>query len=248
MQEDLRSSSFVTPLLSAPRTWIFSSCMRPSATSIDTVTMLRVRRSMPGRCQVLPQAWRVTSSCSGAVNGVAFGDRAVDIGVAEHGAAGGEALWGRVPWWLLVRGLRSMGPPPHPEPVVRALNAIPPVSASVVGTTPPAATVKLAPSSCRPRYSAGAAAGGLEGHLRDRRRGECRAHRADARVAGLITWNELSGTEYRGRAVVGRRHHRQQLDVARHRRAARANVVELAQREQHAEVVRAAGLPLRGCC
>ena len=44
----------VTRLFSELCTWTFSSCMQPSATNIDIVTMLLVRRSMFLHCQVLP--------------------------------------------------------------------------------------------------------------------------------------------------------------------------------------------------
>jgi hypothetical protein len=52
----------VTPLVNAPRTWIFSSFGFAMAASMARLTMLRVRRSRPGRPQTSPQQYRSASS------------------------------------------------------------------------------------------------------------------------------------------------------------------------------------------
>src|SRR5262245_21369229 len=57
--------SFVTPFASAPRTWALISCGRFSAESMARFKRLRVFLSSPGRPQISPQQYCVTSSCSG---------------------------------------------------------------------------------------------------------------------------------------------------------------------------------------
>src|SRR5262249_49123290 len=57
--------SFVTPFASAPRTWALISCGRFSADSIARFRRLRVFLSKPGRPQISPQQYCVTSSCNG---------------------------------------------------------------------------------------------------------------------------------------------------------------------------------------
>src|SRR3569833_975616 len=63
-------SSSVAPLVTAPRTWTASSCIRFSAVSMAMFRRLRVLRSRPGRVQISPQQYSVTSSCTGRLNSV----------------------------------------------------------------------------------------------------------------------------------------------------------------------------------
>src|SRR5262245_24858721 len=60
--------SFVTPFARAPRTWALISCGRFSAESIARFRRLRVFLSKPGRPQISPQQYCVTSSCNGRLN------------------------------------------------------------------------------------------------------------------------------------------------------------------------------------
>ena len=84
-------SSTLSPLVRAARTCIASSSWCPRATSAVSVISERLRRSRPGRVQMLPQAYCVISSWKSRVKSVVAGDRPVDVRVAEHLAAHGHA-------------------------------------------------------------------------------------------------------------------------------------------------------------
>src|SRR4029450_7957924 len=60
-----RISSRVAPLVSAPRTWVLSSCGRFSAHSIARLRKLRVLCERPSRPQTEPQQYSVVRSCIG---------------------------------------------------------------------------------------------------------------------------------------------------------------------------------------
>src|SRR3954469_6681439 len=60
-----RISSRVAPLVSAPRTWVLSSCGRLSAHSIARLRKLRVLCVRPSRPQTTPQQYSVVRSCIG---------------------------------------------------------------------------------------------------------------------------------------------------------------------------------------
>jgi hypothetical protein len=59
---------------------------------METVTMLRVRKSMPLRCQVLPQGVSCDEFLQRLSERGRLVERALHVVVAEHGAACGQAL------------------------------------------------------------------------------------------------------------------------------------------------------------
>src|ERR1035437_5204637 len=68
LQENVLVASLVRPFFNAALTCNFNSCGRLSAPIIDRLTMLRVRRSTPGRVHSAPQQNSVDHSAIVRVN------------------------------------------------------------------------------------------------------------------------------------------------------------------------------------
>ena len=82
-----RSAAGVRPLFSAPRMWVSTSCVRPSAVSMARLIMLRSLRVRPSRAQAAAPAELVQQLLQRAVEVGDVVHGRVDVFVAQHFAA-----------------------------------------------------------------------------------------------------------------------------------------------------------------